>query len=61
MDDTSTLQNDIGTVRVGAFRRGQGGLFSNIPIPFDATNAKKLYIASEKKKKLLEIGLDLNQ
>ena len=53
MDETSVLQNNIGTVRAGAFRRGQGGLFSNLSVPFDALNAKKLFIESEKRKKLL--------
>lgn len=53
-----SLQNEIGSVRVGAFRRGQGGLFSKLPVPFDALNAKKLYVEAEKKKKLLEIGVD---
>ena len=32
----SKLQNEIGTVRVGAFRRGQGGLYSNLTQPFNA-------------------------
>ena len=57
-DEISHLQNEIGTVRAGAFRRGQGGLFSKLPVPFDVLNAKKLYIESEKKKKLLEIGVE---
>lgn len=52
------MQNEIGTVRVGAFRRGQGGLFSTLSRPYDAQNAKKLYVEAEKKKKLLEIGVE---
>lgn len=52
------LQNEIGSVRVGAFRRGQGGLFSKLPTPYDALNAKKLFVEAEKKKKLLEIGVE---
>ena len=35
----NSLQNEIGTVRVGAFRRGQGGLYSNLQRPFNALNA----------------------
>ena len=58
-EDTQNLvQNEIGSVRVGAFRRGQGGLFSKLSRPFDAQNAKQLYVEAEKKKKLLEIGVD---
>ena len=53
MDEASVLQNKIGNVRAGAFRRGQGGLFSNLSVPFDALNANKLFIESEKRKKLL--------
>lgn len=41
------MTEEIGSVKVGDFRRGQGGLLCAMARPYHATNAPDLFIESE--------------
>lgn len=53
-----SLNQEIGHVNTGDFRRGQGGLFCAMSRPYHATNAPDLYIESEQRKTLIDLGYD---
>ena len=41
---------------MGDFSRGQGGLFCAMARPYHATNAPDLFIESEQKRTLIDLG-----
>lgn len=50
------MNQEIGHVNTGDFRRGQGGLFCAMSRPYHATNAPDLYIESEQRRTLIDLG-----
>ena len=52
------LGREIGAVKTGDFRRGQGGLFHNVEVPVDVEHAAQLYLDSELKKTMADIGFN---
>ena len=52
----SPQNHDLGGVTVGDFRRGQGGIFCRITRPFAAVNVPDLFLESEQKRSLIDLG-----
>ena len=44
------LTNDIGQIKNGEFKRGQGGIFDKVERPFDSKIAHDLFVQYEKNK-----------
>lgn len=48
--------NDMGGVKIGDFRRGQGGIYCRLVRPYNAYNVPDLFIESEQKRTLIDLG-----
>ena len=50
------MSHEIGHVKPGDYRRGQGGLFCRTENPFNTVTAPDAFLNSFERKKTLEIG-----
>jgi hypothetical protein len=48
--------NSIGHVKVGDFRRGQGGIMCRMNRPYNLKNAPDLFIEAEQRRTLIDLG-----
>ena len=46
----------IGSVKVGDFRRGQGGIMCKMSRPYNLKNAPDLFIEAEQRRTLIDLG-----
>lgn len=47
---------ELGSVKSGDFRRGQGGIMCRMSRPYNLKNAPDLYIEAEQRRTLIDLG-----